>query len=56
MKTGQWPMIIGGNVGESAEAGPSNAAPSGTESGQMKEGVDVSPSTSKSVTAQVADP
>ncbi len=38
------------------EVGPSNAAPSGTESGQMKEGVDVSPSTSKSVTAQVADP
>ncbi len=45
-----------GSVGESAEAGPSNAAPSGTVSGQMKEGVDVSQSTSKSVTAQVADP
>ncbi len=46
----------GGRVCESAEAGPSNAAPSGTESGKMKERADVSLSATECVTAPVTNP
>ncbi len=46
----------GGRVGKSAEAGPSNAAPSGTESGKMKERADVSLSATECVTAPVTNP